>query len=61
MVLGEVLTCSVGDLCSGEPKPGVRGPPLRALVVGSLVGSLLGSLVRSLVGSSIENIRLSEP
>ena len=45
MVLGEVLTCLVGDLRSGEPKPGVRCPPLWALGV----------------GSSIKNFRLSEP
>ena len=61
MVLGEVITCLVGDLRSGEPKPGVRCPPLRALVVGSLVGSLLGQLVGSLLGSSTKHIRLSEP
>ena len=52
MVLGEVLTCLVGDLRSGEPKPGVIGPSLLALVELS---------VGSLVGSSIKDIRLSDP
>ena len=52
MVLGEVPTCLVGDLRSGEPKPGVRCPSLLALVE---------LLVGSLVGSSIKDIRLSEP
>lgn len=47
MVLAEFLTCFVGDLCGGEPKSRIGGPPL---LVGGIINQF-GLLDRQYVCS----------